>query len=187
VVTDDSVTASVPASLLAPNRVLVTRASRSSDRAVLPGCTGVLPAAFDKAANGRLPDNALCTLWDKDFKLRADAAVSFAKLNVAYNQAFGRSICLTDAYRTLAAQYAIKALRGGFAAPPGTSEHGWGLAVDLCGGASVAGTATYTWLRANAPRYGWDNPDWARSSGTGPYEPWHWEFLSGEHQASGGD
>jgi len=146
-----------------------------------------VPAGSDKALNGRLPDAMLCTLWDKKFRLRADAAVSFAKLNVAYQQAFGKSICLDDAYRTLAGQYAAKATRGGFAAQPGTSMHGWGLAVDLCGGSGVAGTPTYTWLRANAPRYGWDNPSWALPTGTGPREPWHWEFIEGERGIPGGD
>ena len=183
-----SVPVSVPDSLLAPNRVLVGgRASRGSDRSVLPGCIGQLPAGSDRALNGRLPESMLCTLWDGKFRLRSDAAVSFAKLNVAYNQAFGRSICLDDAYRTLAGQYAAKATRGGFAAAPGTSEHGRGLAVDLCGGAGVAATPSYTWLRANATRYGWENPNWALASGTGPYEPWHWEYIAGEHRAQGGD
>ena len=177
----------MPNSLLAPDRVLVTHPSRDFDRAVLPGCNGVVPAGSDKALNGRLPDAMLCTLWDKKFRLRADAAVSFAKLNVAYQQAFGKSICLDDAYRTLAGQYAAKATRGGFAAQPGTSMHGWGLAVDLCGGSGVAGTPTYTWLRANAPRYGWDNPSWALPTGTGPREPWHWEFIEGERGIPGGD
>jgi zinc D-Ala-D-Ala carboxypeptidase len=187
IVDDSSVAATVPDSLLAPASVLVPRASRSNERSVLPGCTGQLPAAWDKALNGRLPDSMLCTLWDKKFRLRADAAVSFAKLNVAYRQVFGSSMCLDDAYRTLTGQYAAKATRGGFAAAPGTSDHGWGMAVDLCGGASVGGTTTYTWLRANASRYGWENPDWALASGSGPYEPWHWEWIQGEHRAQGGD
>ncbi len=187
-VTDDTVQASVPAALSAPARLLVTRASRGAERSVLPGCTGeVTGSAITAAVNGRLPAAMLCTLWDKNFQLRADAAVSLAKLNVAFNQALGRSICVTDAYRTLAAQYAIKAQRGYYAAAPGTSEHGEGLAIDLCDDDAVANSTSWTWLRANAPRYGWDNPLWARSNGSGPFEPWHFEYLAGEDDAPGGD
>lgn len=178
VVVDDTKLTSVPQALTPPSRLLVTRADRSSGgRAVLPGCDGVVPASARSASNGRLPASALCTLWDRNEKLRADAAVAFAKLNVAYKQEFKKDICVTDSYRTLSEQYTVKSLRGGFAAAPGTSEHGWGLAVDLCGGSAVARTATFTWLRANAPRYGWDNPGWAQTT---LYEPWHWEYVAGE-------
>jgi zinc D-Ala-D-Ala carboxypeptidase len=179
VVGDDSPVASIPAALSAPSRVLVTKVSRSNERAVLPGCDGVLPAAAAAARNGLLPAPELCTLWDGDHKLRNDAAVALARLNVAYQQTFGKPLCLADAYRTLAKQYAVKASRGYLAATPGTSEHGWGRAIDLCGGAAVQNTSTYTWLRANGPRYGWDNPDWARVGGSGPHEAWHFEFFAG--------
>jgi hypothetical protein len=188
IVSDDTVQASVPAALAAPGRLLVTRASRGTERSVLPGCSGeVSDAAIANGANGRLPKSMLCTLWDKENQLRSDAAVALAKLNVAYNQRFGQSVCIVDSYRTLSAQYAIKAQRGYFAATAGTSRHGLGLAIDLCGGAGVRNTAGWTWLRANAPRYGWDNPHWARSDGDGPFEPWHFEYLAGEGDAPGGD
>lgn len=187
-VSDESLSSAVPEALAAPRTLLVTgKASRSNERSVLPGCTGVIPSGYDNATNGQLPKALLCTLWDKDFSLRADAAVAFAKLNVAYNQKFGHNICIVDAYRTLSEQYTIKRLRGGYAATPGTSEHGWGLAVDLCGGSSLGGTPTYTWLRANAPLFGWDNPEWARPGGSGVTEEWHWEYLPGEKTGPGGD
>ena len=47
------------------------------------------------------------------------------------------------------------------AAVPGTSNHGWGLAVDLCGGIQNFGTPHYTWMKANAGRFGFLHPDWA--------------------------
>jgi LAS superfamily LD-carboxypeptidase LdcB len=62
------------------------------------------------------------------------------------------------------------------AAVPGTSNHGWALAVDLCGGIQSFGTAEYAWMVANAPAFGWSNPPWARP-GQGREEPWHWEFT----------
>ena len=42
----------------------------------------------------------------------------------------------------------------------------------------------HTWLKENAPDFGWDNPDWARSGGSGPYEPWHWEYVAGQDDRS---
>lgn len=165
---------SVPAALVAPATVFVARASRSQERSVLPGCTGVVHDSG--APNGQLPARDLCTLWETRHRLRADAAVALAKLNVAYQQRFGESLCLTDSYRSLASQQRLRAIKPGLAAVPGTSEHGWGLAVDLCDGVETGRGTRFQWLKATAPKYGWENPDWARSGGSGPYEPWHWEY-----------
>jgi D-alanyl-D-alanine carboxypeptidase len=179
VVPTAELTSGAPALLAAPRRVLVSRASRSNERSVLPGCTGIdqIPGT---AVNGQLPSNSLCTLWDPKHRLRADAAVALAKLNVAYKQHFGANICITDSYRTIAEQRRLKAIKPGLAATPGTSEHGWALAVDLCGGIESGGGARFQWLRSNAAAYGWANPDWAHVGGYGPYEPWHWEYVAGE-------
>jgi hypothetical protein len=184
---DEEPRASVPARLAAPRTLLVGRVSRSNERAVLPGCDGHLPPT-EGYQNGQLPASALCTLWDPRRQLRSDAAVAIAKLNLAYQQHFGHPMCFNDAYRSLSDQYRIKAERGSFAARPGTSEHGWGLAVDLCDGVDEGSSSlSYQWMRANAPVYGWQNPDWARPGGAGPYEPWHWEYFPGEKGQSSGD
>jgi hypothetical protein len=182
-ITDDVQLPSIPSALAPPRTLLVTRPSRGHERAVLPGCFGNFPA-LTKMDNGRLPNSVLCTLWDGKHQLRADAAVSFAKLNVAYTQQFGHPICVSDAYRTLTEQYTVKSQRGGFAAQPGTSVHGLGRAVDLCDDVQEAGSPTHRWLVNNAANYGWTNPDWALSGGSGPYEPWHWEFHAGEQDGS---
>jgi LAS superfamily LD-carboxypeptidase LdcB len=118
----------------------------------------------------------MCTLWDGKHQLRADAAISLAKLNVAYTQKFGHPMCVSDAYRTLGQQQAVKAERGYLAATPGTSVHGLGRAVDLCDDVEDFGSRTHQWLVDNAPRYGWKNPDWAQPGGSGPREGWHWEW-----------
>ena len=62
------------------------------------------------------------------------------------------------------------------AAVPGTSDHGWGLAVDLCGGVERFGTPQYAWMVANAGRFGFLHPGWA-DPGNGREEPWHWEYA----------
>lgn len=63
-------------------------------------------------------------------------------------------------------------------ARPGTSVHGWGLAIDIWGAAGLLACSSpeLLWLQINAPRYGWVNPEWARCGRSGA-EPWHWEYV----------
>ncbi|MBE1563569.1 D-alanyl-D-alanine carboxypeptidase family protein [Nonomuraea africana] len=123
--------------------------------------------------NGLIPKNILCPIQQRGHLLRADAAIAFVSLNEAYTRQFGQPMCVTDAYRTLAEQQSVYYRRPGFAAVPGRSNHGLGMAVDLCGGVQTAGTPQFRWLEANSKKYGWFHPDWAYSN---PYEPWHWEY-----------
>ncbi|WP_066582591.1 M15 family metallopeptidase [Cellulomonas timonensis] len=148
--------------------------SRSEEREELAGCDGATRAP---GTNGQLRTGDLCTLWDGKTQLRADAAVSLAVLNQAFVARFGADMCLSSGYRTLSQQISVKAQKGGLAAAPGKSNHGWGLAVDLC--SSETSGSKWTWLNQNAPSYGWDNPEWARPGGSGPYERWHWEYTQG--------
>ncbi len=69
----------------------------------------------------------------------------------------------------------MRAAKPTLAAVPGTSNHGWGTAVDLCGGIQTFGSAQHVWMRQNAPLYGWYLPSWAQQTGSKP-EPWHWEY-----------
>ena len=155
-------------------------ASRHQARASLPGCSGLAPTADHE--NGHLPEDVLCALpWvepEKTPRLRADAAVAFARLNAEFGARFGRDLCVNDTYRDFEYQAAVKQRRGGFAAPAGSSTHGWGLAVDLCEETANADTEQWQWVDRMAPQFGFVNPDWARKDGSGPYEPWHWEFAS---------
>ncbi|PFG41513.1 D-alanyl-D-alanine carboxypeptidase-like protein [Isoptericola jiangsuensis] len=139
---------------------------------VLPGCDGLATGA---GTNGSISSSEMCNLWDGGPAIRADAAVALARLNQAYRGVFGEDMCVTDGYRSYSQQVATKAAKGYLAATPGTSNHGWGLAVDLCP-ETYAGDR-WTWLAAHGPDYGWDNPDWARAGGS-KYEPWHWEFTA---------
>lgn len=145
---------------------------------VLPGCDGAA-LHVDQYGNGRLPDRVLCELpGEGDERLRPDAAVAFVRLAAAYEESIGTAICLTDAYRTLAEQQQLRRIKPRFAARPGSSEHGWGLAVDLSCGVQSFRTKQHAWMVANAGRYGWFLPDWALRGGSRP-EPWHWEFSGG--------
>ena len=74
-------------------------------------------------------------------------------------------------------QRAVKAQKGGLAAAPGKSNHGWGLAVDLC--QDQTSGVKWAWLNENGPAYGWANPAWALPGGSGPHERWHWEYVKG--------
>ena len=97
-------------------------------------------------------------------------------MNSAFTGAFGRPLCVTDSYRTFESQVRLYGLKPALAAIPGTSNHGWGLAVDLCGGIQSFGTPEYAWMTRYAPNFGWSNPPWAQP-GRGREEPWHWEFV----------
>lgn len=188
--TVDALTA-VPPSQQAPSSLLsasgatvavdasaVEKVSRSVERNPLAGCDGV---SRPGTKNGLLPAASLCTLFDGHTQLRADAAVALATLDEAYVAKFGSDMCLESGYRTLAQQYAVKAERGGLAATPGTSNHGWGLAVDFC--SRETSGARWAWLKENGPLYGFQNPSWAQYGGGGPHEPWHWEFVKGVEAA----
>ncbi len=132
-----------------------------------PGETG--------ASNGRIPISDLCAIPD-GLLLRDDAAAAWARLGAAYEKAYGDQPCTTGGYRSLDDQQRLYSIKPGLAARPGTSNHGWGVAVDLCGGIESFGTDEYLWMQENAGRFGWQNPRWAQAGGSRP-EPWHWEFV----------
>lgn len=127
-------------------------------------------------SNGNIPSSALCA---PDFSsttlLRCDAAHELEGLNRAYEAQFGHSIVISDSYRSYSAQVSTKAAKGYLAATPGTSNHGWGTAIDMGDTVGGYGTAEYNWMLENAPAFGWDNPAWARAGGS-KSEPWHWEY-----------
>jgi zinc D-Ala-D-Ala carboxypeptidase len=128
--------------------------------------------------NGRWPAAYLCPLYAAPGEsLRRTAALAFNVMSMAYQRQTGSALCVTDGYRSYAEQVAVKRARPRLAATPGTSQHGVGLAVDLCGGVQSFGTPAHLWMKRNAPLYGWFHPAWAEPTGGLP-EPWHWEFAS---------
>ena len=137
-------------------------------------CVG---ASLDGFANGRIPADALCPLWGTSGQmLRGDAAAAFNAMSKAYAAAFRAPICVTDSYRSYDEQVAVRKAKPNLAAVPGTSNHGWGVAVDLCDGVQTFGTPQHVWMQQNAMAYGWFHPSWAQAGGSKP-EPWHWEFA----------
>jgi hypothetical protein len=126
--------------------------------------------------NGLIPPSALCPLGVAGHLLRCDAAAAYRALSGAFAGAFGTPLCITDSYRTYGSQVRLYGEKPALAAVPGTSNHGWGLAVDLCGGVERFGTAEYAWMVANAGRFGFLHPRWA-DPGNGREEPWHWEYA----------
>jgi cell wall-associated NlpC family hydrolase len=142
----------------------------------------VYPPSYDGARqwggypNGLIPPSAMCPLGVGGHSLRCDAAAAYRAMSAAFAAAFGSPMCITDSYRTYASQVRLYGEKPTLAAVPGTSNHGWGLAVDLCGGIDHYGTAQYGWMKANAGRFGYLHPDWAEP-GNGREEPWHWEYA----------
>jgi LAS superfamily LD-carboxypeptidase LdcB len=143
------------------------------DQRLAASCDKSLSTDARKFPNGLIPARYLCPLPQRGAQLRADAALAFYKLNAGYKRRFGRQICVTDSYRSLANQHRVYAERPGFAAVPGTSNHGKGQAVDLCGGVQSSGSLQFNWMEAHGKTYGWIHPAWAYSN---PFEPWHWEY-----------
>jgi len=144
-----------------------------ADRPV-PECTGGKVHGFP---NGRLPTAALCPLWGTSGALlRADAAASFDAMSKAYGAEFGEPICVTDSYRSLPEQVAVAIAKPTLAAAPGSSNHGWGVALDLCGGIQGFATTQHAWMVDNSMAYGWFHPAWAQQGGSKP-EAWHWEYA----------
>ncbi len=130
------------------------------------------------APNGLLPESSLCELPEGGELLRADAAVDFLAMSEKYNEEFGEPICVNSSYRDLPNQNRVyNEQPPGNAAVPGTSNHGYGLAVDLCGGVENFRSEQFNWLESNGGEFGWHHPDWAKSS---PFEPWHWEYEEAE-------
>jgi len=123
------------------------------------------------AANGRLPASDLADI--PGGRLRKDAAASWLRMRQRIGKETGVWICPTSrrtAYRPIADQNYFWNLyrsgRGALAAVPGTSNHGWGIAVDLPTPAMQAAVRKY------GSEYGWG----IRGGGPwtdAPSEAWH--------------
>src|SRR3712207_2611655 len=98
------------------------------------------PREWGGYPNGLIPPSALCEIGVGSHRLRCDAAAAWKAMSAAFAADNGSPICITDSYRTYAGQVRLYGQKPALAAVPGTSNHGWGLAVDLCGGIERFGT-----------------------------------------------
>lgn len=135
-------------------------------------------AATDAAPNGQIPLDLLCSPQFTHVLLRCDAAQALEQLNAAYRADFGRDLVVNGGYRTYAEQVQVREAKGDLAATPGRSNHGRGLAVDLSGFGAVGqfNDPDYLWMVENGPQFGWKHPPSMGPGGSGPLEPWHWEY-----------
>lgn len=122
-------------------------------------------------ANGRIPAEEMVEIGG-GHRLESNAAKDWQRL-VAAAAKDGIDISITDSYRSYDAQVDVRRRKGHLVATatPGTSNHGWGRALDI----NVNDREVLRWLRANGQRFGFVNPEWARKPGKS-YEPWHWEY-----------
>ncbi|NIZ91719.1 peptidase M15 [Kineosporiaceae bacterium B12] len=128
-----------------------------------------VPLELAKYGNGEIPAAALSSIGQGSHTMWAPAAQAYQTLRAAAARD-GVTIEATDSYRPYEQQVDLaqrKGLysQGGLAAKPGTSEHGWGLSLDL-----DLNTKALTWMRAHAKDYGF--------SENVPREPWHWTFTT---------
>lgn len=148
------------------------------------------------ALNGRLSNDDLATIPGTGHRVRRDLINQTVALRAAFAHRFGRSLWLTDSYRSYNSQVSIfnarytrtylagrpsKVWSGvryyqwpgtAMAAVPGTSNHGWATAIDWASRVNVQGSTEHNWMVVNGPRFGWSWPSWwARAAG----EWWHFE------------
>lgn len=128
------------------------------------------PSAQAASLNGRLTAAELTSVpasGGSTVSLGIATASAWSSLVAACRAATGVTMVVTaphGGYRDLAAQqYMYENPQGPVPiAPPGSSSHGMGTAVDIY-------NRQYSWLQANAARFGFIQ--------TYSNEPWHWQYT----------
>jgi len=175
--TDPSASPKILAQSVSSSQRLAEAASRSETRTSLASCAG----GAVSGDNGKLAESQLCELPQGGYYLQPDAAIAFSEMSDAFQAKFGKPMRVSSAYRSYGEQASLKSVKGGMAASAGTSNHGWGYAIDFTS-STYTSSAEWQWLLDNAASFGWYNPDWAKTT---KYEPWHWEFRSGVKSVGG--
>jgi len=145
---------------------------------------------INEVSNGKLT-NLTTISTGSNHKLNSEAAAAYEKMVKAAKED-GVEWGITDSYRTFEVQDKIfdwdyykktkkkrkKGTSGTPVAYPGTSNHGWGAAVDLV---VKYGDKAHTWLTKHASEFGFSNP--FKNPRT---EPWHWEHVASAKKLSSG-
>lgn len=159
----------------ATSLALATAASGATARGKIGGFGAIaVPGSLRPYGNGRVPAEALTPIGIGNHRLWGPAAESFKQMTAAA-RADGVEIGVGSTYRTYDEQVRnVERVglysQGGWAAEPGTSNHGWGLAVDV-----KVDDRGQRWLRENGWRYGFVEAV--------PREPWHWEYRPAQSGA----
>jgi hypothetical protein len=176
--------------------VLIAGAIAASASSPPLGSSSALVAELESAGhqNGHLPDEVLVVVDERPgYRCRVAVVGGAAQAWMALMAAATHDGVVIEGgwcYRTYEAQEAAWNRRRCFipgncdgdpfppTARPGTSMHGWGLAVDIWGpsGLLTCPSTELAWLELFAPRFGWIHPEWARCGQPGA-EPWHWEYV----------
>lgn len=137
-------------------------------------------AQIRRMANGRLASaNLVAISWDPGQNLIAGPALGdLTKMNQAFKKKFGRNLEIDLTYRTRGTQeYLYRELGSMIAAKPGTSNHGWGLAIDFPETRDYGfGGKYHLWLKAYSKRYGWVHHK-VYEEGSPYAEAWHFEYM----------
>ena len=148
----------------------VARQRQAQGRGTMGGATQAVTAA---SGQGMGPAGG----WGGAYGLQKNAATALARMSAAYQAKWGAPLVVNSGGRSRADQarlYALyKAGKGNLAAPPGTSVHESGRAVDLGGPVYRLGTPQHKWLQQVAGQYGfsWTGRTFSQ------IEPWHWEYV----------
>ncbi|WP_417234729.1 SH3 domain-containing protein [Arthrobacter sp.] len=137
-------------------------------------------AQVRRMPNGKLASSNLVAIsWDPGQNLIAGPALrDLTKLDQAFKRKFGRHLEIDLTYRTRGTQeYLYRELGRMIAATPGTSNHGWGLAIDFPETRDYGfGGRYHTWLKAHSKSYGWVHHK-VYEKGSPYAEAWHFEYM----------
>lgn len=171
-----------------------------------------IPANLGGQTNGKLPPNLLAYTGmpgRTSSQLHTQALRSWKAMAAKVLELFAETLTVTsipDAYRSYAVQeatflqrYTTVPLAGrpskvwngvrywqkpgtAMSAVPGTSNHGWGLAIDACLWRLVDGTYRTVGITANAPMFDWllGHADDYGFSWEAQSEPWHLRLFTGD-------
>ena len=161
---------------------------------VAGAATAQQPDAWGGFLNGGIPAAKMTKIAGGSY-LRSDAAAAYAKMAAAFQAAFHKPLSVTQGYRAYNEQYSIFISRytrhknkpagseywhgynwtlnkgQSVAALPGTSVHGWALAIDFSAGVQTSGSPQKKWADKYGPTFGWF------PIGNSFGEAWHFEFT----------